>query len=178
MREISPGISTTGSWEQGDQVPRCLCCELCGTGATTVCVLLRCFCYYSLCLCRGDDKNDICGLVLVKEMLQFWRAETPPTVDQLDLRHMPRIPADTPMFDVLRLFQVCGNVRGMHDCICQLPLTYAIICLTMAVSSYLAYVGAPAQERCNTTHTSHLAAAAAFSMLSCCYRLATATWHY
>lgn len=62
--------------------------------------------YLLCCFCRGANNQDICGLVLVKELLQFWRSEVLPTVKQLDLRHLPRIPADTPMFDVLRLFQV------------------------------------------------------------------------
>ncbi|KAF6253868.1 hypothetical protein COO60DRAFT_1273472 [Scenedesmus sp. NREL 46B-D3] len=55
---------------------------------------------------RGSNEQDVVGLVLVKELLQFWRSPDSPRISQLDVRCMPRIPADTPMFDVLRLFQV------------------------------------------------------------------------
>jgi CBS domain containing-hemolysin-like protein len=56
--------------------------------------------------CRGSNEQDVIGLVLVKELLQFWRSPDSPRIGQLDVRYMPHIPADTPMFDVLRLFQV------------------------------------------------------------------------
>jgi hypothetical protein len=59
-----------------------------------------------ICHFRGSNEQDIIGLVLVKELLQFWRSPDSPRIGQLDVRYMPHIPADTPMFDVLRLFQV------------------------------------------------------------------------
>eukprot|EP00775_Hariotina_reticulata_P004275 gene4275-4529_t len=57
---------------------------------------------------RGSNRDDVIGLILVKELLQFWQAKDAPCVRQLEIRPMPHIPADTPMFDVLRLFQT-GN---------------------------------------------------------------------
>lgn len=58
---------------------------------------------------RGNDPTDFAGLILVKEVLQFWRCPETPRVSQLSLRPCPRLPADTPMFDMLRFFQVCGG---------------------------------------------------------------------
>jgi hypothetical protein len=55
---------------------------------------------------RGNDPTDFAGLILVKEVLQFWRCPETPRVSQLSLRPFPRLPADTPMFDMLRFFQV------------------------------------------------------------------------
>jgi hypothetical protein len=57
-------------------------------------------------LCRGNDPTDFAGLILVKEVLQFWRCPETPRVSQLSMRPFPRLPADTPMFDMLRFFQV------------------------------------------------------------------------
>lgn len=53
--------------------------------------------------------GDFAGLILVKEVLQFWRCAETPRVSQLCLRPLPRLPADTPMFDMLRFFQVWCN---------------------------------------------------------------------
>lgn len=58
---------------------------------------------------RGSDRCDIHGLILVKEALKFMHrpAGAPlPRIDGLALRRLPRLPADTPLFDVLRFFQV------------------------------------------------------------------------
>jgi metal transporter CNNM len=55
---------------------------------------------------RADNRSDLLGLILVKEVLQFWRCKDPPRISQLALRPLPRLPAETPMFDVLRYFQV------------------------------------------------------------------------
>jgi hypothetical protein len=55
---------------------------------------------------RGNDPTDFAGLILVKEVLQFWRCPETPRVSQLSMRPFPRLPADTPMFDMLRFFQV------------------------------------------------------------------------
>jgi hypothetical protein len=58
------------------------------------------------CTPRGTDRSDLLGLILVKEVLQFWRCKTPPRVGQLQLRALPRLPADTRMFELLKIFQV------------------------------------------------------------------------
>jgi Mg2+/Co2+ transporter CorC len=63
---------------------------------------------------RGNDPSDFAGLILVKEVLQFWRCPETPRVSQLSLRPFPRLPADTPMFDMLRFFQVGPTV--LHFC--------------------------------------------------------------
>ena len=46
------------------------------------------------------------GLILVKEIIKFWRCEKEPLVGDLRLRPLPQLPWQTPMFDVMRLFQV------------------------------------------------------------------------
>lgn len=75
---------------------------------------LQCSYIFNVACCvtffaRGSNQDDVIGLILVKELLQFWQAKDAPCVSQLEIRPMPHIPADTPMFDVLRLFQVCGS---------------------------------------------------------------------
>lgn len=55
---------------------------------------------------RGTDRSDFAGLILVKEVLQFWRCAETPRVSQLSMRPLPRLSAVTPMFDMLRYFQV------------------------------------------------------------------------
>jgi hypothetical protein len=70
----------------------------------------------ALFLARGSNPEEIKGLILVKELLQFWQAQNAPCVSQLDIRPMPHIPADTPMFDVLRLFQVCEEGGRFDIC--------------------------------------------------------------
>lgn len=54
------------------------------------------------------------GLLLIKDLLHYWRCEDTPLVRDMRMRPLPAIPVDTPMFDVLNLFQVCGcvGVRG------------------------------------------------------------------
>ncbi|GBF93780.1 hypothetical protein Rsub_06112 [Raphidocelis subcapitata] len=63
-------------------------------------------------VCRASDPTDLIGLVLVKEVLQFWRSKQPPRVSQLTLRQLPRLPADARLYDVLKLFQT-GNSHMM-----------------------------------------------------------------
>jgi hypothetical protein len=54
---------------------------------------------------RRDDTSDLIGLILVKEVLQFWRCAHAPRVSQLCMRPLPQLPVTTPMFDMLRYFQ-------------------------------------------------------------------------
>lgn len=56
--------------------------------------------------CRGEDRSDIMGLILVKDLLQFWQCAESPVVRQLRMRPLPKLPVSTPMFDVLNFFQV------------------------------------------------------------------------
>ncbi|GLC35752.1 hypothetical protein PLESTB_000490500 [Pleodorina starrii] len=55
---------------------------------------------------REGDRGDVVGLVLVKELLQYrlGSSEEVP-VDMLRMRSIPRLPATTRMYDMLRLFQ-------------------------------------------------------------------------
>ncbi|GIL43138.1 hypothetical protein Vafri_965 [Volvox africanus] len=55
---------------------------------------------------REGDRGDVVGLVLVKELLQYRlgsSADVP--VSMLRIRSIPRLPATTRMYDMLRLFQ-------------------------------------------------------------------------
>jgi hypothetical protein len=76
---------------------------------------------------RGADPDAIIGLMLIKDLLHYWRAprmgDQEPHVRDLRLRPMPAIPVETPMFDVLNLFQVGGRARplGGHHSPLLLP---------------------------------------------------------
>ncbi len=50
-------------------------------------------------------------------LLQFWRCRKIPTVADIRMRYLPKIPVDTPMFDVLNLFQASGNAMS-QTCHC------------------------------------------------------------
>jgi metal transporter CNNM len=61
---------------------------------------------------RGTDRADLVGLILAKELLHFWGAgggaagsPPPPRVGDLLLRQLPRLPADTSLYDLLNVFQ-------------------------------------------------------------------------
>ncbi|KXZ56625.1 hypothetical protein GPECTOR_1g563 [Gonium pectorale] len=55
---------------------------------------------------RAGDRSDVAGLLLVKELLQYRLGSSAAVpVDMLRLRSIPRLPATTPMYDMLRLFQ-------------------------------------------------------------------------
>lgn len=53
---------------------------------------------------RHPNKSDILGIILVKELLQYKMSEAVP-VALLKMRSLPRLPASTPMYDMLKLFQ-------------------------------------------------------------------------
>ncbi|KAG2442805.1 hypothetical protein HXX76_002884 [Chlamydomonas incerta] len=54
----------------------------------------------------AHDRGDVVGLVLVKELLQYRLGSSGPVpVGMLRMRSIPRLPATTPMYDMLRLFQ-------------------------------------------------------------------------
>jgi hypothetical protein len=55
---------------------------------------------------QGSNRKDIIGLILAKELVQYWSAEQPPLVKDVLMRPFLRVPADTPMFDMLNLFQI------------------------------------------------------------------------
>ncbi|KAF8064507.1 CBSDUF1 [Scenedesmus sp. PABB004] len=52
----------------------------------------------------GGDRSAIIGLILVKELLQYKTHQEVPVRD-VRMRSLPRLPADTPMYDMLKLFQ-------------------------------------------------------------------------
>ncbi|GFR41206.1 hypothetical protein Agub_g1876, partial [Astrephomene gubernaculifera] len=54
----------------------------------------------------AGERSQVVGLLLVKELLQYrlGSSEVVP-VDMLRMRSIPRLPATTPMYDMLRLFQ-------------------------------------------------------------------------
>ncbi|KAF8055113.1 CBSDUF3 [Scenedesmus sp. PABB004] len=58
---------------------------------------------------RGSDRSDILGLILVKELLAVVGlaapGEAPVRVKALRMRDLPALPVDTPMTDLLNLFQ-------------------------------------------------------------------------
>lgn len=55
-------------------------------------------------VCRAHNRTDIIGLILVKELLHYDAAQGV-LVGNTRMRSLPRLPADTPMYDVLNLFQ-------------------------------------------------------------------------
>lgn len=55
---------------------------------------------------RGNDRTDIVGLILVKELLQYSILEGAVSVSQVRMRSLRRLPADTPMYDMLKLFEL------------------------------------------------------------------------
>ncbi|GIL99315.1 hypothetical protein Vretimale_4509 [Volvox reticuliferus] len=55
---------------------------------------------------REGDRGDVVGLVLVKELLQYRLGSSDDVpVSMLRIRSIPRLPATTRMYDMLRLFQ-------------------------------------------------------------------------
>jgi metal transporter CNNM len=61
---------------------------------------------------KGSDRTELVGLILAKELLHFWGAggegagaAPPPRVGELLLRQLPRLPADTSLYDLLNVFQ-------------------------------------------------------------------------
>ena len=56
----------------------------------------------------GSDRTDVIGLILIKELLRFWRTDATPAAGDLRMRVLPRMPYDTAMFDMLNFFQVGG----------------------------------------------------------------------
>ncbi|EFJ52015.1 hypothetical protein VOLCADRAFT_103216 [Volvox carteri f. nagariensis] len=55
---------------------------------------------------RAGDRREVVGLVLVKELLQYrLGSSTDVPVAMLRIRSIPRLPATTRMYDMLRLFQ-------------------------------------------------------------------------
>ncbi|KAI8473576.1 MAG: hypothetical protein J3K34DRAFT_518869 [Monoraphidium minutum] len=53
---------------------------------------------------RDGDRFDMIGLIIVKELLQYKVADAVP-VAHVRMRSLPRLSADTPMYDMLKLFQ-------------------------------------------------------------------------
>ena len=56
----------------------------------------------------GSDRTDVIGLILIKELLRFWRTDATPAAGDLRMRVLPRMPYDTAMFDMLNFFPVGG----------------------------------------------------------------------
>jgi len=62
---------------------------------------------------RAADRTSLVGLILAKELLHFWGAGggtgpgalAAPKVGDLLLRQLPRLPADTSLYDLLNVFQ-------------------------------------------------------------------------
>lgn len=54
---------------------------------------------------RGDDKKDILGLILVKEVLEYVTKYPNSQVSSLRIRPLPRLSASTPMYELLKLFR-------------------------------------------------------------------------
>lgn len=54
---------------------------------------------------RGDNKKDIIGLILVKELLEYVKKFPDSPVSSLKIRPLPRLSASTPMYDMLKLFR-------------------------------------------------------------------------
>ncbi|WIA23214.1 hypothetical protein OEZ86_010102 [Tetradesmus obliquus] len=52
----------------------------------------------------GGDRRSIVGLVLVKDLLRH-APDGSVALGQLQMRPLPRVPADTPMYDMFKLFQ-------------------------------------------------------------------------
>ncbi|KAG1681362.1 hypothetical protein FOA52_007410 [Chlamydomonas sp. UWO 241] len=50
------------------------------------------------------NREDIVGIILVKELLQYKISQQVP-VAMVKMRSLPRLPASTPMYDLLKLFQ-------------------------------------------------------------------------
>ncbi|GAX72913.1 hypothetical protein CEUSTIGMA_g368.t1 [Chlamydomonas eustigma] len=61
--------------------------------------------YSRLPVYRGDDKRDIVGLILVKELLEYVKKFPDSPVSNLKIRPLPRLSASTPMYDMLKLFR-------------------------------------------------------------------------
>lgn len=54
--------------------------------------------------CRQNDRLDIVGQILVKELL-WVEPEAGIRVGELTLRMLPHLSADTPLYDLLKLFE-------------------------------------------------------------------------
>jgi CBS domain containing-hemolysin-like protein len=54
---------------------------------------------------RGDNRRDIVGLVLVKDLLEVVKTIPDCPVSRLKIRPLPRLCATTPMYDLLKLFR-------------------------------------------------------------------------
>jgi len=54
---------------------------------------------------RDDNKRDIVGLILVKELLEYVKRFPDSPVSSLKIRPLPRLSALTPMYDMLKLFR-------------------------------------------------------------------------
>jgi metal transporter CNNM len=60
----------------------------------------------------------VVGVLLVKELLQHWGANSQPLVKEVLLRPLLRVPAELPLYDVLNIFQTGRShmalvVRGL-----------------------------------------------------------------
>ncbi|KIZ04445.1 hypothetical protein MNEG_3516 [Monoraphidium neglectum] len=66
--------------------------------------------YSRIPVTRDDDRTQIVGLILVKELLELLRRWSgkgdPPRVRELRVRPVPRLPAMAPLYDVLRFFKM------------------------------------------------------------------------
>ena len=61
--------------------------------------------YSRLPIYRGDDKKDILGLILVKEVLEYVTKYPNSLVSSLRIRPLPHLSASTPMYELLKLFR-------------------------------------------------------------------------
>ena len=61
--------------------------------------------YSRLPVYRGEDKKDILGLVLVKEILEYVTKYPNSAVSSLRIRPLPSLSASTPMYELLKLFR-------------------------------------------------------------------------
>ncbi|GAX83717.1 hypothetical protein CEUSTIGMA_g11142.t1 [Chlamydomonas eustigma] len=54
---------------------------------------------------RGENRKDVVGLILVKELLEYVKKFPDSPVSSLKIRPLPRLSASTPMYDMLKLFR-------------------------------------------------------------------------
>lgn len=57
---------------------------------------------------RNDNRHDLVGLIMVKELIQYNPRDAAPVAD-LRMRSLPRLDASTPMYDVFKLFRMGGS---------------------------------------------------------------------
>ena len=86
----------------------------------------------------GTDRSDIVGLILIKELLRFFRTDATPAVGDLRMRVLPRMPYDTAMFDMLNFFQTGRShmVRwccGWLLCVCAGGGVLVSVCVCVCV---------------------------------------------